>query len=484
MVNVDNRLYCPLDGLSVEARENRRAQALAALGLLELGNVPVFDEATQTAAHFLDIPICVLGLMGAEHEGFKAAIGLSRLGLMNELATTRQLPRGQSFGAYVVDSCQVLAIADTLQHPAFADSVLTHRYGIRAYLGVPLLTSDGLCIGSLAVLDLVPREFTSRDVEFLQLTARWAISELERQTMAHAIAPSIPATHSTGTTPEQSGVSLAHQLRVDLLTQLTQELRTPLTSVMGMASVLMREIYGPLTGKQKEYLDIIHQSGQYLLSLVNEVLELSALKEATDELKLTSVDIEMLCQQAINTLEQACQRREQKIRLSVEPGRRIWMLDRNKVRQMIYHLLFSLLVSSTAGSILRLHVSRKVKHLSISVWVSHPWLGEGLACVNQAAQIALVPAGGLEADAHCYSESEEAHPTEFDWKAAEQNLTTPVSPQELERHSPSAAEHSALGIQLCCILAEMHGGKLVIQNTLEMGTRYVISLPQVVDAEP
>jgi len=71
-----------------------------------------------------------------------------------------------------------------------------------------------------------------------------------------------------------------------------------------MAGVVSREIYGPLTAKQKEYLEIIQNSGRYLLSLVNEISELGAL-DGTQSLNLISVDIEMLCQQAINILEEA-----------------------------------------------------------------------------------------------------------------------------------------------------------------------------------
>ncbi|HIK16254.1 MAG TPA: GAF domain-containing sensor histidine kinase [Leptolyngbyaceae cyanobacterium M33_DOE_097] len=469
MITADSRLSCLLDGLSVEAREEQRSQKLRELGLLETGSIPVFDEATQMATHFLDIPLCVLGVMHQEQEYFKAAVGLSRLGLMNELAAHRQLSRLESFSTHVVDSRQVLVVPDTHAHSAFAHSYLTHQYGIRAYLGVPLVASNGVCIGSLAVMDLMPREFGVREIEYLQLTARWIISELERQVSSQR-SPQKP--EPTSALPLNPGSHLANQLRVDLLSQLTQELRTPLTSVMGMASVLIREIYGPLTDKQKEYLDIIHQSGQYLLALVNEILELSALKDTTDELKLSSVDIEMLCQQAINTLEQAAQRREQKIRLSVEPGRRVWLLDRDKMRQMIYHLLFSLLLSSNAGSIVRLHVSRKVKNLNIAVWVSHPWLGDGVSYA-ESYQSAPVPIGVTALEA---SYNDDFYFSEFD---GNHGHTTMVNMAQTKREpEPPSNEYTDLGIQLCRILAEIHGGQLTIQNTLETGVRYVVSLPQ------
>jgi signal transduction histidine kinase len=147
---------------------------------------------------------------------------------------------------------------------------------------------------------------------------------------------------------------------------------------MGMASVLGREVYGPLTTKQKEYLEIIHHSGRHLVSLVDEILSLGGLDEGSQKLDFTSVDIEMLCQQAINSLEQFASARQQQIRLSIEPGKRIWLLDKEKVRQILYYLIFNLINSGSAGGVVRIHVSRKGERLNISVWVSHPWLGDGL----------------------------------------------------------------------------------------------------------
>jgi light-regulated signal transduction histidine kinase (bacteriophytochrome) len=143
-----------------------------------------------------------------------------------------------------------------------------------------------------------------------------------------------------------------------------------------MANVVGREIYGPLTSKQKEYLEIIQHSGRYLLSLVNEISELGTLDDSTLKLNLTSVDIEMLCQQVINTLEEVANRRA-KISLSVEPGRsRSWILDKDKVRQLLYHLvLVSVIQTANTGSIIRIHVSHKSDGLNLAVGVSHPWLG-------------------------------------------------------------------------------------------------------------
>jgi GAF domain-containing protein len=190
MAYVDNTregglMISPENGLSgrlehMADSEQARLQTLTALGLLETESVPVFEEATQTAAHFLEASICVLGVLDRHRLWYKSAVGLSRLGLMNSLASTRQIDRTESFCAQVVETQQVLAIADAATHPAFAANALVQRYGVRAYLGVPLITSNGTCVGTLAIMELEPRSFTRKEIDFLQLMARWSMSEFER----------------------------------------------------------------------------------------------------------------------------------------------------------------------------------------------------------------------------------------------------------------------------------------------------------------
>jgi len=486
MVNPENRLFCRLDGLTVAAREQQRLQVMTALGILEPESVSVFEEATQTAAHFLAVPLCILGIMERDRQWFKAAVGLSRLGLMNELATSRQLPRIESFCTNVVDSQQILNIEDALNEPAFCHSHLVQQYGIRAYLGVPLLTAGGVCIGTLAVMNLIPRCFTDKEIEFLVLTARWSMSEFERK-QATKTQPEAPVLKA----PQPSEIAIANQLKVELLSHLTQELRTPLTSVMGMASVLIREIYGPLTHKQKEYLDIIHNSGQYLLSLVNEILELAdlkGLKEADQAMKLNSVDIEMLCQQVVNTLNQAAGRREQQIRLSVEPGRRIWLLDKDKIRQMLYHLVFSVIQSSNAGSVVRLHVSHRSTTLTIAVWVSHPWLGESIPHPEVYAQPPLMSTS----TSHGASKMQSRSTSDFEFRERSDTVPsclivaeaeTPTFQHNLDDESIKQASQKNLGLLLSHQLAKMHGGQIVMQGAPESGYRYVILLPQITVSE-
>ena len=478
MLGTQNRLFCWLDGLTPVEREQKRLQALADSGLLEAHNLAIFDEAIQTAADFLQSPICFLGIMEIDRLVLKSTVGLAKLGLMNPLATTRQIPRSESFCIYVIDSHQVLAINDTANDPFFAKSFLFQHYGIRAYLGAPLLTTTGECLGTLAVMDVVPRNFSNKDIQFMELIARWSISEFDRYRLLQT--PDFPSDRNlnvlenTPPTPElvpapPEQISTP-QLKRELLTQLTEELRTPLTSVMGMASVLNCEIYGQLTSKQKEYLSIIHNSGRDLLSLVDAIVSLEALDDRSQYLKLTSVNVEMLCQQVINTLEMFAHRREQKIILSVEPGQRIWQLDKDKLRQILYHLIFRVIQSGKSGGVVRIHVSRKALILNITVWVSHPWLGEGLSQTEiESAQLML--------DTIAYNSSANLLDKK-ELKSQDCNTYTSVIPEESRDLMPQNINNSRenLGLLLSCQLAEIHGGKISIQGSSDSGYRYVLSL--------
>lgn len=515
MVEPENKLVYQYNS-GIELAIEQRLKALSELGLLEAQTIPVFEEATQSAAHLLEVPICILGFLDLNCHWFKSAVGLSRLGLMNQLAQERQLPRNESFCTQVVEGNQVLAISDTLSNPDTANSILVQRYGIRAYLGAPLIDASGVCLGAIAVMDLEPRTFSLQQMKFLELMARWSMSEFERNQLlkdrqisklASREHDYSPPPVSISPVPLQPETLSLIEVKLKLLEQLTQELRTPLTSILGMANVVGREIYGPLTAKQKEYLEIVQNSGRYLLQLVNEISHLGVMDECTHSLNLTSVDIEMLSQQVLNTLEEAAKRKEQKLRLSLEPAKsRVWILDKDKVKQLLYHLISSMIQAAHSGSFIRVHISHKSNCLNLAISVSHPWLGEGLTPVDPYFdQLSALNDSSYETSEMLSHEN--LLPSGSD--ASVDNLTTLETevvsrdaggnlPQRYRRQggegtSPQLPYHvnvntfnrscESLRLLLSKALAQLHGGKIDILGTPESGYRYVVSLPELALAQ-
>ena len=507
MTKPKNQLFCRLDDFTPLKREQLRLKTLNELGLLVSEAVPVFEEATQKAATFSDAPICILGLV-VEHElWFKSAVGLSTTGLMNQIAAQRKISLDESFSAYVVDSQQPLVIDNTLSNAVFASSILTQHCGIRAYLGVPLLDSNGLCLGTLEVMDWKARDFNQKDVEHLALLARWCLGEFKRNrttdtkrnilqnnvsqvewkqtqnlisqvdNLVDLSAPLPTENRTSERAKSEYTVDSSGSIKIDLLSQLTQELRTPLTSVIGMASVLHREVYGPLTVKQREYLEIIHDSGQNLISLVDEIVNLGILNKQSSQINAGSVDIEMLCQQVINSLLEVAKQQQQELRLSVEPGNRIWSLDKEKVRQALYYLVTSIIEMSEPGGEIRVHVSRRNKALNIAVGTSHPWLGEGFGEENLYSKTVTKalkqnPEGYLKRNKF-NAEIADISLNNYQILTSSALMAVINDKEAIDPHT-NKVPRDLLGLLFCCHLTELHKGQVVVRGSSNSSYRYVL----------
>lgn len=236
--------------------------------------------------------------------------------------------------------------------------------------------------------------------------------------------------------------SFKYPITAKLLAQMTQELRTPLTAILGMASVLNQSIYGPLTEKQKEYVEVIHHSGRQVLALVDEIIRLVALNHHHVTLKPTRANVEIVCQQAVNQLEQTFLAIEPQIRLTVEPGAKTWVLDTEKLSQLVYHLGFSVIHHASPGSSIRIHVARREQKLNLTLWTTHPWLGDGL---SQSKPVLV--------------------------------HLNPENPDETASLFQELPARHLLSLMLSQHLAEIQGGTLVLAGSAEAEYRYSVSLP-------
>lgn len=436
--------------------------------LIEI-DFPLFEEATQTASHFLGIPISFVGIIAQDSLVLKAAIGLSQLGLMNPLARTRRLSLQDSLVNTVVSTQRSLVLPDVPTDSAYAESYLVSEYGISSYLGIPLLTAEGKCLGVLAAMDVKPRSFPPEAIAFMELLARWSVSEYERHQLAIALA-NPPAT-KTVSSPTQAEASnqLLDTVRLTLMSQLTQDMRNPLTTITGMSSMLSREIYGALTPKQREYADIVHTSSQYLLELANEVLELSSLDARMQPLQPATVDVDMVGQHVERMLAPLLEKKSQEIRLTVEPGSRIWTLDRDLVRYLLYHLLFSIIQLAGEGGTLQVHSAERDSSLAISIKMTHPWLGDGIPHVVAKLYQNLEN-----------TEQELALLTRLLARATgREDIALDVDTElpEFETKAEIMQSRETLSLLLSRHLIERHGGTLSLQGSPELGYRFTIVLP-------
>jgi predicted PurR-regulated permease PerM len=162
------------NGLLLAPPENE-AERLAYLEQLHLAQgepQPLLDRLTTRLGRILNVPIVLIGMVGESRETF-----VSQVGLAEDLAKGG-IARSDSVCSQVVASGQALLIEDLARDRRFSRNVFLREQKFRFYAGVPLKTSAGYTIGSLCVLDFVPRKFTDHDMRLLQVSAEEVMDAL------------------------------------------------------------------------------------------------------------------------------------------------------------------------------------------------------------------------------------------------------------------------------------------------------------------
>jgi signal transduction histidine kinase len=517
MLNSDKDLDRPNRQLA-RSRSLQSPQIATELSIEQSKSMPIFTEATAQAILLLDAPVSILTIVAGSGDRIAAISGLEQfLSLPPNPDLLLEFAGLEYCHAQLFNSGNSTISIDCQQSPQLAQSSLCHRHGIQAYVGVPIVTAAGDRLGTLAILDFKPRQVSDRDIELLQLVSRLVASEFERKLLSQAqldrwvgdLQPrsmlgfddSLAASEYNATVKKPSGDSVlavadSHaitdvggaaldklsqdypqvqsEIQFKLLTHLAQELRTPLTSVVGMASVLQQEIYGSLSRKQKDYLGIIYHSGQQLVAIVDEMSQLGEFNRHQHQLTLKLVDLEMLCQLALQSLEPLAQEKQQQLVLvasdSADPEAltaavspvaiRRWLLDKEKVRQIVYYLCLSLIQASDVERHISIQLSDLTDRLEIQIVSNDPQV---LICCNRFS-----PTDRVEIETADLLDS--MHQGKDTAKVTRANNVNEINIGQDLRIS--------LGLSLSHNLAVLHGGKIEV---IADGRGYQFTLPLIVD---
>lgn len=158
------------DALEAHARELARQRALDDLQILDTPPERGFDELTHLAALYFNTPIALVSLIDRDRQWFKSRQGME----------ATQTPRDIAFCNTAIQSSGVLVVNDALADPRFANNPLVLLAPhVRFYAGAPLISSDGHALGTLCVMDRIPRDFSSDQCEILATLSRQVIAQME-----------------------------------------------------------------------------------------------------------------------------------------------------------------------------------------------------------------------------------------------------------------------------------------------------------------
>jgi signal transduction histidine kinase len=160
----------------------------------------------------------------------------------------------------------------------------------------------------------------------------------------------------------------ADRLKNNFLSNVSYEIRTPLTSVLGFAEGLQMGIAGPLSAKQREYVLDIRKSSEELKNIIDAIIDLSAIDAGAMELKLDRVDVSGILQAAAERLATAIETRDLTLNIEVAEDAGTFIADDKRVEQVLCNLLSNAIGFSPVGGVIRLGARRIAGN--IQFWVS------------------------------------------------------------------------------------------------------------------
>ena len=295
------------------------------------------------------------------------------------------------------------------------------RTGYRAILAVPLLRDERL-IGALVMGRKIAGEFTSGVIELLTTFANQSALAIQNARLFRELAY------------KSRHLEVASQHKSEFLANMSHELRTPLNAIIGFSEVLTDRMFGELNEKQDQYLKDIYASGTHLLSLINDILDLSKIEAGRMELESTEFHLPTAIENALTLVRERAGRRSLSLQTNIDDRLGQIQADERKVRQVVLNLLSNAIKFTPEGG--RIEVGAVPKDGFVEVSVSDT--GTGIAPEDQE-------------------------------KVFEEFRQVGTAAKKIEG--------TGLGLTLCRKFVELHGGRIWVKSELGEGSTFTFTIP-------
>ncbi|MEP7297072.1 MAG: ATP-binding protein [Burkholderiales bacterium] len=296
---------------------------------------------------------------------------------------------------------------------------LTHAHSV---VFAPLIWQDQ-GVGTLLVTREAKQPFADGEIALLKTFADQAVIAIQNARLFNEIQA------------KSQQLEIANQHKSEFLANMSHELRTPLNAIIGFSEVLIERMFGELNDKQADYLADIHSSGKHLLSLINDILDLSKIEAGHMELDLEDFDAPAALANAMSLVRERAQRHNIALELTV--GEQVGEIraDQRKFKQILLNLLSNAVKFTPDGG----RVTVQARALPGALAVSVIDTGIGIAPDDQAVVF-----------------------DEF---------------RQVGRHYTNKQEGTGLGLALTKRFVTLHGGTLMLQSVLGQGSTFTFTLP-------
>jgi signal transduction histidine kinase len=298
---------------------------------------------------------------------------------------------------------------------------LAQQLGHRSVVVAPLL-SEGKAFGTIVLLRAEVRPFTEREIGLLRTFGDQAAIALENVRLFNEIQE------------KSRQLQVANQHKSEFLANMSHELRTPLNAVIGFSEVLLERLFGDINAKQEDYLKDIHSSGRHLLSLINDILDLSKIEAGRMELELSTFDLPAAVSNAMTLVRERAERHGIKLGTTLDPALGAITADERKLKQILVNLLSNAVKFTADGGRVDLAARAQDGRAVISVIDT----GIGIAPEDQPLVF-----------------------EEF---------------RQVGRHA-GRQEGTGLGLTLTKRFVELHGGRIGVESTPGKGSTFTFDIP-------
>jgi signal transduction histidine kinase len=429
VIAVENvRLFQELRARTTElARSVEQLQALGEVGRTVSSTLDVETVLRRIASHAVQLS----GMDGGaiyeydeEAQVFRVRATHSLPEELAEVLRATPIRRGEGALGRMADVREPVQIPDILsaEYQSRVRGVL-ERAGHRSLLAVPLLREDRL-IGALIVNRKVRGAFLPETVELLRTFATQSALAIQNARLFREI--------------EDKGrqLEVANRHKSEFLANMSHELRTPLNAVIGFSEVLLERMFGEINDKQQEYLEDILSSGRHLLSLINDILDLSKIEAGRMELDLARFHLPTALENAMTLVKERAGRHGIALGLSVDARVGEVVGDERKVKQVLLNLLSNAVKFTPEGGRIELRAQR----------------------ADGAVQVAVADTGVGIAPEH-----QEAIFEEF---------------RQVGDDYARKREGTGLGLTLARRFVELHGGRIWVTSEPGRGSTFTFTLPE------
>ena len=346
---------------------------------------------------------------------------------MVEALRAAPTPKGEGALGRMAVTGEPVEIRDIADEALYQSRVreLLIRLGYRSLLAVPLLREDHL-LGGLVVNRNNAGEFAQPVIDLLKTFATQSALAIQNARLFREI--------------EEKGRQLetASQHKSEFLANMSHELRTPLNAIIGFSEVLSERMFGEINEKQAEYLGDILESGRHLLSLINDILDLSKIEAGRMELEPTDFDLPSAIENALMLVKERAHRRGIAVVRTIDERLGMIHADERKVKQVLLNLLSNALKFTPEGG--QIDVRARVHEGAVEI--SEMDTGVGIAPADQEAVFEEFRQVGT---------------------------------------SSKKVEGTGLGLAISRKFIELHGGRIWVKSQVGNGSTFAFTVPLAIN---